>query len=844
MAQLAAALKDRGLHPSQAVVLLPYAQLIRQARQAWAAHVGETSFVPRFESTLNWADSLGATHGVFVPAPDDLRQDMALDILTAASLLERSGLANHRDLLASRLVEAAWTVAGVAAAIPPAERPAWGVRLAGALGADIGNPDLALEAAVARIALAWAANSAYPTDRLFEAHPPLLVVMEGFQRDPLAQALQARWPDRTLAIPLAASSASGDGMGPALHAALHDAQDAEDEAERAAACVLRHLASGRSPVALIAQDRQLTRRVGAMLAGRGIAMRDETGWKLSTTRAAAAVMSLLRAMSWDASTDSVLDWLKNAPALEAAQVTTSEAYLRRLGVRSWRDLPAIPVVPDGLSSDKVSAGQGALALLLQQVTPLRGDWARPRPLRLWLERLRTTLQAAGQWEPLMNDGAGQTVLEVLRLHEGADQELHSERATKMALHEFTHWINQSLEAGKFSPPHPAAEQVVILPLAQLLGRSMAAVVLPGCDELRLPVSPEPSGPWTSAQRALLGLPSREALAATASQAWRHALQLPQVDVLWRVGEAGEHLLPSGFVQTLLLDRKALPPVQSTDPRLAREVQIHPTPRPMPTGEALALTRLSASAYEDLRRCPYRFFALRQLQLQESDELENALGKRDFGNWLHGLLKDFHDALKSAPTVDAEKRIAMIDAAAERSRHELALGASEFLPYAAAWPGVRDGYLQWLREHESTGAVYEAGEVWREIPLGTLSLIGQLDRVDRLADGQAMVMDYKTENSTITADRIKSAEEDTQLAFYAALLEDDTLAAAYVNLGEKGVTKTYQQPGIVALRDGLIDSIRRDMRRIGEGAALPALGEGTACDWCAARGLCRKDFWKL
>jgi ATP-dependent helicase/nuclease subunit B len=80
--------------------------------------------------------------------------------------------------------------------------------------------------------------------------------------------------------------------------------------------VLAHLAQGRSPVALIAQDRQLTRRVGAMLAERGIAMRDETGWKLSTTRAAAGLMSLLRAMPWDASTDAVLDWLKNAPAFE------------------------------------------------------------------------------------------------------------------------------------------------------------------------------------------------------------------------------------------------------------------------------------------------------------------------------------------------------------------------------------------------------------------------------------------------------------------------------------------------------------------------------------------------
>ena len=72
--------------------------------------------------------------------------------------------------------------------------------------------------------------------------------------------------------------------------------------------------------------------------------------------------------------------------------------------------------------------------------------------------------------------------------------------------------------------------------------------------------------------------------------------------------------------------------------------------------------------------------------------------------------------------------------------------------------------------------------------------------------------------------------------------DDTLAAVYVNLGEKEPTRTYDQPDIVELRDALIESIQLDMSRIAQGATLQALGEGKGCDYCAARGLCRKDFW--
>ena len=62
------------------------------------------------------------------------------------------------------------------------------------------------------------------------------------------------------------------------------------------------------------------------------------------------------------------------------------------------------------------------------------------------------------------------------------------------------------------------------------------------------------------------------------------------------------------------------------------------------------------------------------------------------------------------------------------------------------------------------------------------------------------------------------------------------------MGERGETRTHEQHDVVALRDQLVEGILHDFERIAEGAPLPALGEGAVCDWCAARGLCRKDFW--
>ncbi len=828
LARIDACMRERAAHPARTVVLLPYAQLMPWAARLWAqAH--PDGFAPRFETTQNWSRSLGG----HTPAPTDLTFDAALDALTARAMLERSGLGAQAEAATPLLLEAAQQLAGLAAAVPPAERGAWAARMRGAALAGLDAGALALEAAVAQLALAWVAHSGYASDVLFEPRvieaTDCLVVVQGFQPDPLPVALQAVWGAR-MAL-LALDEAGHEGVPSALPA-LHAARDAQDEAQRAAACVLRQVQAGHTPVALVATDRALTRRVRAMLAASALQVRDETGWKLSTSRAGAHVMGALRACAWNASSDAVLDWLKNAPAFDAAAVRELEAQLRRQALRAWRSVPALLATPE----------QPALTALLAQVEALRESLGRPRTLQQWLPALRELLQRSGQWPLLQDDVAGDTVLATLRLVEGGDalpaEALWASR--RLSLPDFTHWVDQALEAASFTPEYPPQEQVVILPLAQLLGRPFGAVVLPGCDEVRLNPSPEPPGLWTAAQRAALGLPARETLEAALRAAWQHALRAPQVDVLWRRGDdGGEPLQPSALVQLLRLQGGS---GLAADPRALREVPPAPVPRPLPAAPQLGVARLSASAYNDLRHCPYRFFALRQLGLKEVDELELEIDKRDFGLWLHAVLQRFHEQRQSGGADDAANQRALIDAAAAQVTQTMRLADDEFLPFQAAWPRVRDGYLDWLATHEAQGLRFVEGERWQEQPLGALTLVGRLDRVDRGPDGTAMVIDYKTESPAVTAKRIKDPFEDTQLAFYAALLPHDTLRAAYVNVSEKEGSKTYEQPDVVAVRDALIDGITHDLQRIASGASMPALGEGEACEFCAARGLCRRDFW--
>lgn len=827
-----------GWHPSRVVVLVPYAQMMDALRRRWMV-ASPSGFPPRFESTRNWA----ATLGPFVPGRTDISGDVARDSLIAGHWIDRvagrTPVPELRATLVSRLVQAAHQLVPVAAAQRPERRLAWAEALR--VGQMPASPTLQWESLVASLALTWAGVSAFATDVLWSdrAAPgsvaDALLLVPGFQDDPLAMALLAHWGARGHRLPVAeacGAAASGHACG-----------DAEDEAQRAAACVVAEVNAGHVPVALVAQDRIVTRRIGALLHGVGVSVRDETGWKLSTTHAAARLMGLLRAADRRARTDDVLDWLRQGPHAVAARVI--ERLAREHGWAAWRTVLTHPAAADHMPAE-----------VREQLAGLQA----PRPLLRWLQDLAIALQADGWWAACHDDAAGQRILEVLRLREGAAHELdlldgdEPARTGRPAgrhwsLSAFTAWVREALEAASFQPPAPADAQVVVLPMAQLLGRSFGAVVAPGCDEVSLPSSPEPAGAWSDAQRAQLGLPGREALAQAAHAAWRNLLAQPRVQLLWRTQHQGEVVAAAPWVQAL---QDKLP--VASDPRAQRILTIEEPPGPDPVAPDLLPQALSASAYQDLRDCPYRFFALRQLRLQQVDEIEAEPDKRDLGNWLHAVLKDFHEARAAGPADGLGDR-ERLDALAQAQARQRGLSPdgdeAGFLPFMAAWPALREGYLAWLADHEAAGPVFDRAEVSLTRAVGPWRLIGQLDRIDRQASPEGpipLVIDYKTEPRSTTQQRVKSPLEDTQIAFYAALLGEETVRGAYLSItdsrettGKDPATRWVEQPDLLLAREHLLQGIADDLGRIAQGHALPALGEGQVCDFCAARGLCRKDF---
>ncbi len=827
---------------SPSVWLIPYAQLKSTARAAWQ-RAPLAAVMPQITTVRDWATSLG----VVAKAPTDLHFDAGIDRLIAESLIPKAlrdkigadGLATA----VQRLLDMAVDAAPKAAAMHPNARLAWAHQQAGHFQQ---GGQFQMEGAIGYIALMWAATSSFDTDVLWARQTQLLASTEhfyittGLLADPLLDALLQ--PLLTMASQRITSIDLGALDEPSQSVlGEYIAADAEDLVQQTAALILLAKANQTMHnIALIAIDRQITRRVSAVLANRGIHLVDETGWALSTTAVAAQLMTWLSAMTQDASSDAVLAALKAAPnryALEA--VSELEQHIRRKSAVQWS----------------------------QSGSELLGDWparfARSRVLSEWLQETKALLQHVGLWDTMQLDTAGATLCKALWIDPPVD--------ARMPYAAFVRWVRAVLEASRFrliwrgesADSSGVMEMTVtILPLAQTWGRHFDAVIVPSVDDKHLPARPRVQSDWSTAQREALQLLTADDAALAQSKAWAWLCGLPNVSLLWQQTDDAEALQKSSLLQVLEMAgrlQKLASPLVRSDPRAGsgrtdvaeRTDQIDVSKDGVSIDwQTLAPVHLSASGYADLRACPYRFYATRILGLQDSDELDETVDKRDFGTWLHGTLYRFHEALKHDQELEREP---LLDRCALAEQKSLRLDDAAFLPFALIWPKTRSAYLAWLAKHEASGARYLGGEIKKEYPIAvdgkTVNLIGTLDRIDVDAvTGASWLLDYKTESLDKTKKRIKNAGEDTQLAFYAALMHEDRdspVRAAYVNLVERAngsqTTQTIELLDVEQRREALLDGIWQDLSKMAAGHGLTALGEGEACTFCKVRGLCRKDF---
>jgi ATP-dependent helicase/nuclease subunit B len=842
--------------PGDAVVLLPFAQLLAPARAAFGR---AGAWLPRIETTQTLARSLGPPPRA---AASQLCLDASADLLTAARLLEGQAWGrewSRRDPrglahAVAAVVDTAQALWRAAAAVAPARREAFWSEARAEL-APLAGPG-ATERLLARVALEWAAFGVEPaTDRLFELQPGAWIVLQAGGPDALATALLDAAPDAVPCLWLL-SDPEGTQLWPEpagfAAPALAVCDGFEHEAQCAAAQVIAHLQRGEQPVALVAQDRVLVRRVRALLDAAGATLVDETGWTLSTTRAAARVMALLRVAADGAGTDQLFDWLKGVQAWPGwrdapARVAALEAECRRRQVARVAALAALPL--DGALAAFRDAALALLRRLAAQGRLEAGEW---------LTRLADALAACGALATLQADEAGRQVLAALRLDVPADVRLawlEPVGASALDAAGFAAWVDAVFERAIYRPGerHAVAAQVIVAPLAQAIWRPFAAIVLPGADDAQFGTLPAPHPLLGEAELRALGLLGAEQRRAVEALTFAQALQTAPVTLLRRRHDAGEPRGDSVLVERLRLElqRRGGDLGAWQDPRLDLRPLPAPFERPAPAAAALLQPLLSASAAEALRACPYRFYALHLLGLAEANELDAEVEKRDYGNWLHEVLQRFHAERGVPGPREAEmRRLAELG---RELQAQQGLDDAEFVPFAASFEVFVPRYVDWLHARDAAGARWREAETEFVQPLAGvdgIALRGRIDRIDAVrgpAGPMLELIDYKTGSVQPLKDKVKESEcfEDTQLAFYAALVmpEGVPLRATYLALDNtKGITPIEHRQ-VERSAAALVQGLGADLRRLQAGAGLPALGEGATCDYCDARGLCRRDHWR-
>jgi len=842
--ELAAAVRHwfarQGVPIRDAVVVVPFAELLPLCRRALAA---DGHWMPRVETLRSLAASLGPPTAGVAEMPSG---DRAIDRLLAERwLMSMPGLKDWRrrdprayEQATVDIVEATHALMRAAAAQEPSQRTTWWLAAAELMQGQDGPG--ALESALARLAVQWAGMvPEASSDRLFSWTPSAWVVLEAGGADPVADAiLSAASRDDVPCLRLQADAMATDPFDElaGVQPSLWSVDSVEDEAWAAAAAAIGAVEQGRTPVALIAQDRQLVRRVRALLERQGVMVTDESGWALSTTRAASHLIALLKATRPGAGPDAWLDGLK------ACVGSDSAPWLDELE-RQWRRAGA-------------EAEPGPqLAMAMSRWAGVRTRWqsfASPsrQALKDWLASaaaLAAELLPPDFWD---GDPAAARVREALRLDLGSVR--GDVDAWPMRLDDFIDWAQQVLEQGTYiAPPGPHADDVVITPLARAILRPFGTVVLPGADERQL--GPLPAAPALLPEAALraLGMDDRAQRHRRATLAFTQLLRHPHLIVLRRRSEGSEPLGCSPWVDRLQAARsdRGLPPLPEV--QAAGRVRLAPA-RPVNPPEARAAdglpAKVSASAVEALRACPYRFFARSVLRLSEVDELEADPGKRDFGSLLHEALHRFHEASEEGESREDQAR-RLVETAQDAAR-QARLDGPAMLPFAAGLADFAERYLRWLDEREAEGWRYEAGEVDVTVDaegIDGLQLRGRIDRIDRLRGGSRQVLDYKTGGLAGLQDKVRFPLEDTQLAFYAAqlMLAGDAsaeLSAAYLALDDRGGIESVPHPDVRTSAVELLRGLARDWHRLRDGHPMLALGEGLVCETCEARGLCRRDHW--
>jgi ATP-dependent helicase/nuclease subunit B len=616
----------------------------------------------------------------------------------------------------------------------------------------------------------------------------------------------------------------------------------EQEARAAAMQVRRWLAGGKRDIAVVAQDRVVARRMRALLERAGVLVADETGWTFATLSVSTVLDRWLSALQSDFYHHDLLDLLKS-PFIFAdmtasdrkAAVYQLEQMLRKQGVVAGLEKFIVLVEHETVLHQPLARLRQAAALL---------ELNKKKTLAEWLLAMRQSLNVLGIDAGMQQDEAGARLLHAL---ETWQQELAGDEG-HYRYTEWRRWLAQQLDSHTY---HDSSidSPVRFTHLAATRWRVFDAVLLLGCDTDHLPGVSD-GGQWfNDAVRSSLNLSTRSTHAARQRDDLLALLALNEcVLVTWQKDRDGEEGLLSPYLEMIRDLHKLACDDDLSETGLhaylaaeeARKVDLPPVSQPAPIVRAdIAPASVSISAYNSLVACPYQFYARHILRLNELDEVQEAIEKRDYGERVHDILRRFHERYPQVSGHPADELETALRQISEQVFADLLQQDFAARAWLARWFKALPAYFEWQTDNEAQGWNYSEAESAFDLQLEGVRLRGRIDRLDENAQ-QKRVLDYKTQNDQLLRNKLREPGEDVQLACYAYAHEANE--AAFVSIENGKVKSVALKHNVAQLARLNAERLVQVMGRVSGGAGVPANGIEQACIYCEMRGVCRKGEW--
>jgi double-strand break repair protein AddB len=656
--------------------------------------------------------------------------------------------------------------------------------------------------------------------------------------------------------------ADGPAMGDMRKAAagmtLVEAPSPRAEAAVIALALRRAAEAGRR-VALITPDRDLTRRVTALLDRWGIVPDDSAGEPLILSAPGRFLRHVAGLFGERLTAEALVTLLKH-PLTAAGLARGAHLRLsRRLELRLRERGPAYPDA--AFIRDWAAPEDAAWAVWLADLLAGLGD-AGPQPLpdlALHHRRLAEALAAgpgAQGTGALWQTDAGEAARGCLDRLAAA-----VEPADRVTPADFRTLLDGLLAGGEVRAtvePHPA---VLIQGTLEARAREAELVILGGLNDGIWPPSPAPD-PWLNRRMRMdAGLRLPEQQVGLSAHDFQQAVAAPEVILTRAVRDDAAGTVPSRWLNRLtgllaglrgtggpeglqeMKDRgKAwLALAQRLDrPEAAATPARRPSPRPPAAVRPLTL---AVTEVATLLHDPYAVYARRVLSLRPVRPFRDDPDARDRGILIHRILETF--ARGHVPGEDRKAAFARLAAATDRHLAE-----------GAPWPAAR---LLWrARILRAADALFDIAARVGGVPLLVeeegrvqvgatgVALRGRPDRIDRRPDGRLWLFDYKSGKAPVQG---RQVTVDNQLLLLAAMADRGAFGAfgagavagaTYLGLSDSAVSPPADPGALAAVWEALERLIRR-MADPATGYTARRTGQRAEADYAH---LSRYGEWRL